>query len=223
MTERLVQFTALPLEGRLETMHTLKGYIICSITWRVSEVSKTNCEAKKFSTQMVLALLFSWYNLIYLKCDRKQNLFGQQEIQIIQRNPGEAIQPNIWTERELWMKISVSLVSDGSLCFIVNLWLDYLFLKFPIQWSLGWIVDNLQNYVIYNRLPKHQQQTDMNIRVASNISPKKCLLISPVHGTQKGIRMKRPLCWTKVSTAQWVEEARYRDCNSVTDSKAPKH
>lgn len=95
MTERLVQFTALPLEGRLETMHTLKGYIICSVTCRVSEVSKTNCEAKKFSTPMVLALLFSWYNLIYLKCYRKQNLFGQQEIQIIQRNPGETIQPNI--------------------------------------------------------------------------------------------------------------------------------
>lgn len=47
MTERLVQFTALPLEGRLETMHTLKGYIICSVTWRVSEVRKDKLRSQE--------------------------------------------------------------------------------------------------------------------------------------------------------------------------------
>lgn len=47
MTKQLVQFTALPLEGRLETMCTLKGYVICSVTWRVSEVRKDNLRSQK--------------------------------------------------------------------------------------------------------------------------------------------------------------------------------
>lgn len=82
---------------------------------------------------MVLALLFSQYNLIYLKCYRKQKSLGQQEIQIIERNRGETTQPNISTERGLQIKISIAQVSGSLLCFIINLWLDYLFLQFPIQ------------------------------------------------------------------------------------------
>lgn len=47
MTKRLVQFTASPLEGRLETMCTLKSYVICSVTWRVSEVRKDKLRSQK--------------------------------------------------------------------------------------------------------------------------------------------------------------------------------
>lgn len=47
MTKWLVQFTALPLEGKLETMLALKGYVICSVTWRVSEVRKDKLRSQE--------------------------------------------------------------------------------------------------------------------------------------------------------------------------------
>lgn len=96
MTERLVQFTALPLERRLETMRTLKGYIICSVTWRVSEVRKDKLRSQEIlHWNGVSSAFLSVQSHLSEMLQEAKIIWPTRDSNHRKRNPGEAVQPNV--------------------------------------------------------------------------------------------------------------------------------
>lgn len=135
MTKRLVQFTASPLGGKLETMCTLKGYVIYSVTWRVSEVKKDRLQSQK---------LLHWNGGSSFFLSVQSHLSEMlQEAKIIQprvsnhqmkswgSNSGKYLEKN----GQFGWKCQLLRLSGSSLSVIVSLWLNHFFLQFPIPWS----------------------------------------------------------------------------------------
>lgn len=176
-------------------MHTLKGYIICSVTWRVSEVRKDNLRSQE---------ILHWNDVSSAFLSVQSHLSEMlQEAKITQSTRDS----NHW--KKSWGRNSAKYVNrkdasdenisrSGKWQFIMlhHYFVAGLLVLVASCSVIIWMIHKRDS--IYSRFWKYSRTEWYELSYNFQSSPEKCLFICPE--TRKGVRLKKPLLWIKGST-----------------------